>query len=257
MKMKQISDSTIKITLDIDYVLDQGMELNDFLVPNERTEEFFYAVLDELELPDNFKGSGMLSFRVTPKVDRLDIFVTKSEIDQRFNFDQLDELPDPEEIEHMDPEEFMNYMENFLAKHSQADQAAQSHLEEVEEAEEEVAGLVDSHDEGEELGRSRQDAHDEYIYYILSFSTLKQAIEYAHIIDYQTETSELFKYGESYYLTVLVDIYRERKDFPLHLLARMLEHAEEASLSRPFLREHGYLLIPEDAIEELRKVRLA
>ena len=31
--------------------------------------------MDELDLPDNFKDSGMLSFRVTPRKDRLDVLL--------------------------------------------------------------------------------------------------------------------------------------------------------------------------------------
>ena len=66
MKMKQISDSTIKITIQLEDLEERGMEIADFLVPQEKTEEFFYAILDELEMPESFLDSGMLSFRVTP-----------------------------------------------------------------------------------------------------------------------------------------------------------------------------------------------
>ena len=48
MKMKQISDSTIKITIQLEDLEERGMEIADFLVPQEKTEEFFYAILDEL-----------------------------------------------------------------------------------------------------------------------------------------------------------------------------------------------------------------
>ena len=71
MKMKQISDSTIKITIQLEDLEERGMEIADFLVPQEKTEEFFYAILDELEMPESFLDSGMLSFRVTPKPDKL------------------------------------------------------------------------------------------------------------------------------------------------------------------------------------------
>ncbi len=65
MKVKQISDSTLKITIKLDDLEERGMELSDFLIPQEKTEEFFYTVLDELDLPMTFRESGMLSFRVT------------------------------------------------------------------------------------------------------------------------------------------------------------------------------------------------
>ena len=40
MKMKQISDSTIKITIQLEDLEERGMEIADFLVPQEKTEEF-------------------------------------------------------------------------------------------------------------------------------------------------------------------------------------------------------------------------
>ncbi len=56
MKMKQISDTTLKITMSLEDLMDRGMEIADFLVPQEKTEEFFYAILDELEMPESFFG---------------------------------------------------------------------------------------------------------------------------------------------------------------------------------------------------------
>ena len=78
MEMKQINETTLKIMITMEDLEEHGMELKDFLIPQEKTEEFFYTVMDELDLPDNFKNSGMLSFRVTPRKDRVDVFVTKS-----------------------------------------------------------------------------------------------------------------------------------------------------------------------------------
>ena len=98
MKMKQISDTTLKITMSLEDLMDRGMEIADFLVPQEKTEEFFYAILDELEMPESFLDTGMLSFRVTPKPDKVDVFVTKSKIDQNLDFEDLSDLPDMEEL---------------------------------------------------------------------------------------------------------------------------------------------------------------
>ena len=53
MKMKQISDTTLKITMTLDDLMDR-MEVADFLVLREKNRGFFYAILDELEMPDNF-----------------------------------------------------------------------------------------------------------------------------------------------------------------------------------------------------------
>ena len=114
MKMKQISDTTLKITMSLEDLMDRGMEIADFLVPQEKTEEFFYAILDELEMPDSFLDTGMLSFRVTPKPDKVDVFVTKSKIDQNLDFEDLADLPDMDELAKMSPDEFLKTLERTI-----------------------------------------------------------------------------------------------------------------------------------------------
>lgn len=233
MKMKQISDSTLKITIHLDDLEERGMELSDFLVPQEKTEDFFYAVLDELDLPHTFKESGMLSFRVTPKPDRVDIFVTKSDLDKPLDFDEFADLHDFSEVSSMTPDEFFKTLEQSVRKKSQEDQAAVEHLAEVEEREEEP---------------------EKYIYYILEFASLQEVLDFIPTIDYPVEESELYKMNGRYYMTILVDVEHRSREYADHLLARMLEFAKDTTLSRPVLQEHGVTLWPVGAIAALREV---
>ncbi len=50
--------------MSLEDLMDRGMEIADFRSTG-KTEEF-YAILDELEMPDSL-DTGMLSFRVTLK----------------------------------------------------------------------------------------------------------------------------------------------------------------------------------------------
>lgn len=240
MKMKQISDSTLKITIKLEDLEERGMELADFLVPQEKTEEFFYTVLDELELPMTFRESGMLSFRVTPKPDKVDIFVTKSDIDRNIDFDDLADFANLEELSQMTPDEFLKTLEKSVREKSieLGDEAAVRHLEETEQSEE----------------AAEDDRR--YIYYILKFKNLGEIVRFVHTIDFAVDTSELYKMNDHYYMTVLINVENRPAQYPTYLLSRMLEHADDTSLSRPVLQEHGKLLLPVDAIEELRKVQL-
>jgi len=238
MKMKQISDSTIKITIQLEDLEERGMEIADFLVPQEKTEEFFYAILDELEMPESFLDSGMLSFRVTPKPDKLDVFVTKSKIDQQLDFDDLSELPDMEELSHMTPDEFIKTLEKTISDKTKGDAEAIHHLEQEE--------LRDNQESKEvsELPASQ------YIYFILHFSTLQQVVDFAKTVTYSVDTSELYKMESDYYLTVLVDT----SQYPTWLLAIIREYADDSEVTRAVLQEHGHLLMVSGAIENLKKV---
>ncbi|HEM3701795.1 TPA: adaptor protein MecA [Streptococcus suis] len=237
MKVKQISDSTLKITIKLDDLEERGMELADFLIPQEKTEEFFYTVLDELELPLTFRESGMLSFRVTPKPDRVDIFVTKSDLDQNLNFDEFTDLSDFGDVSSMTPDEFFKSLEQTVREKSSKDMAAVRHLEEVEEAEE-----------------AEEETQERYIYYILEFDDMHDVISFVNTVDYPIEESEFYKLDNRYYLTVLINIEHRSKQYPEYLLSRMLEFTNDTKLTRPILQEHGVLLVPLAAIEELRKV---
>lgn len=242
MKMEQISDSTIKITIQLEDLEERGMEIADFLVPQEKTEEFFYAILDELEMPESFLDSGMLSFRVTPKPDKLDVFVTKSKIDQQLDFDDLSELPDMEELSHMTPDEFIKTLEKTISDKTKGDAEAIHHLEQEE--------LRDNQETKEvsELPASQ------YIYFILHFSTLQQVVDFAKTVTYSVDTSELYKMESDYYLTVLVDTEHQPSQYPTWLLAIIREYADDSEVTRAVLQEHGHLLMVSGAIENLKKV---
>ena len=245
MKMKQISDTTLKITMSLEDLMDRGMEIADFLVPQEKTEEFFYAILDELEMPDSFLDTGMLSFRVTPKPDKVDVFVTKSKIDQNLDFDDLADLPDMDELAKMSPDEFLKTLEKTMAEKTKDDIEAIQSLEQVEKEEE--AAL----DEALEVEEGKREP---YIYYILRFDDLSSLVSFAKTVDYQMETSELYKMNDQYYLTVLVDVEDQPSLYPAWLLARMREFADDSDISRSVLQEYGQLLINHEAVQGLQKV---
>ena len=244
MKMKQISDTTLKITMTLDDLMDRGMEIADFLVPQEKTEEFFYAILDELEMPDNFLDSGMLSFRVTPKPDKVDVFVTKSKIDQNLDFEDLADLPDMEELAQMSPDEFLKTLEKSIAEKTKDDIEAIQSLEQVEAKEEQ-----------EQADKENESKKEPYIYYILRFASLVDLVAFAKTVNYQMATSELYKMNGHYYLTILVDVENHPSPYPAWLLARMREFADDSDISRSVLQEYGQILINHDAVLNLQKIR--
>ena len=207
MEVKQISESTIKITIKLEDLEEHGMEMADFLVPQEKTEEFFYTILDELEMPESFLDSGMLSFRVTPKPDKLDVFVTKSKVDKNLNFEDLADLPGMDELSQMTPDEFLKTLEKNIFEKSRDDIDAVQMLEKAEEED------TSEPEEGQE--------QDRYIYYILRFSDLKNLIAFTKTVNYPVDTSELYKMDQHYYLTILVDIEGRPSRYPAWLLAAM------------------------------------
>ena len=236
MEIKQISETTLKITISMEDLEERGMELKDFLIPQEKTEEFFYSVMDELDLPDNFKDSGMLSFRVTPRKDRIDVFVTKSEINKDINFEDLAAFDD---VSNMSPEEFFKTLEQTML--SKGDTEAHEKLGKIEEM---MEGAV------EDVNPS------DYVHYVLDFPSLEATVAFAKAIDFPVEASELYKMDGAYYMTVLIDLQKHPSYYANLMYARMLEYAGAGTKTRAYLQEHAVELLTDDAVEKLKMIEL-
>lgn len=236
MEMKQISETTLKITISMEDLEEHGMELKDFLIPQEKTEEFFYSVMDELDLPDNFKDSGMLSFRVTPRKDRIDVFVTKSEINKDMNFEDLAAFDD---VSNMSPEEFFKTLEQTML--SKGDTEVHEKLGKIEEM---MEGAV------EDVNPS------DYVHYVLDFPSLEATVAFAKAIDFPVEASELYKMDGAYYMTVLIDLQNHPSYYANLMYARMLEYAGAGTKTRAYLQEHAVELLTDDAVEKLKMIEL-
>lgn len=236
MEMKQISETTLKITISMEDLEERGMELKDFLIPQEKTEEFFYSVMDELDLPDNFKDSGMLSFRVTPRKDRIDVFVTKSEINKDINFEDLAAIDD---VSNMSPEEFFKTLEQTML--SKGDTEAHEKLGKIEEM---MEGAV------EDVNPS------DYVHYVLDFPSLEATVAFAKAIDFPVEASELYKMDGAYYMTVLIDLQNHPSYYANLMYARMLEYAGAGTKTRAYLQEHAVELLTDDAVEKIKMIEL-
>lgn len=251
MEMKQISETTLKITISMDDLEERGMELKDFLIPQEKTEEFFYAVMDELELPDNFKDSGMLSFRVTPRKDRLDVFVTKSELNKEIN---LEDLSDFDDLSTMSPEDFFKNIEKTMIE--KGDVNAHEKLGKIEELLEEATSQQSQ--ESSESVQEQEELIDplDYVHFVLDFKSIEEVIRFAKSIDFPVEASELYKENNLYHMTILLDIQNQPSYYANVMYARLIEHANPGTKTRAYLQEHGLLLSEDGAVEDFRMIDL-
>ena len=250
MEMKQISETTLKITISMEDLEERGMELKDFLIPQEKTEEFFYSVMDELDLPDNFKDSGMLSFRVTPRKDRIDVFVTKSEINKEINFEDLAAFVD---VSNMSPEEFFKTLEQTML--SKGDTEAHEKLGKIEEMMESAVEEVLT--EQAQTEPSEDDINpSDYVHYVFDFQTLEAVVAFAKAIDFPVEASELYKDGGLYHMTILLDLQNHPSYYANLMYARLLEYASTGTKTRAYLQEHGLEMLADDAVVKLKMIEL-
>ena len=113
---------------------------------------------------------------MTPKPDKVDVFVTKSKLDKNLSFEDLADLPDMDELSHMSPDEFLKTLEKSILEKSKEDIEAVQSLE-TAEAEEREHLSQEAADE-----QSAENA-ERYIYYILRFALLLPQLKIGRVME--------------------------------------------------------------------------
>lgn len=221
MEYKQINDKTIKISLTFDDLKSHDIKMSDFLVNQGMVEKLFYELVSELEIEDKFANTGMMTFQVRPHPQGVDLLVT-----EELNMDNM-QFPEGSE-------------------------GLQEMMDEAMEQMGDMASLMDNLS-----SRPNFDVMDDqadFIYFILKFNKISDAVKLSQAVIDDVEESELFQFQDHFYLTILDN--QKRKGFKeVGLLrARMLEYGEPSDFSREALLEHGQTIFREEALEKLQQI---
>lgn len=88
MEMEHINENTIRVIIGNEDLADRGITFLDLLGNHKEVENFFYSILEEVDIEDQFQGSDAVTFQVLPKNDGLELFISKNQADE----DYLDEF---------------------------------------------------------------------------------------------------------------------------------------------------------------------
>ncbi|WP_018659446.1 adaptor protein MecA [Allofustis seminis] len=78
MEIEHINDDTIRVRLRKSDFDELGVSFVELMSDQQQIEAFFYHVLDEADLEDQFKDSESVSFQVMPVADGLDLLISKN-----------------------------------------------------------------------------------------------------------------------------------------------------------------------------------
>lgn len=78
MEMEHINENTIRVLIDNDDLAARGITFLDLLGNHKEIENFFYSILEEVDIEEEFRGSEAVTFQVLPKGDGLELFISKN-----------------------------------------------------------------------------------------------------------------------------------------------------------------------------------
>lgn len=216
MEMEHINEDTIRVVIDNSDLEKRGITFLDLLGNQKQIENFFYSILEEVDVDEEFQETDAVTFQVMPNKNGLELFISKG---ATFREDFLDAVNSQMELSASDSD-----MEEF---------SEQQQLEQ----------LKDEIDEDDDSSVNEL---------VLVFESFEDIISLAQSDYWESEVSHLYHLNKQYYLmiTQLEDEMVARTIEEERAIA--LEYGEKSDVSADILEEYGNKLIDSNALEVIR-----
>lgn len=213
MEMEHINENTIRVLIGNEDLADRGITFLDLLGNHKEVENFFYSILEEVDVEDEFQGSEAVTFQVLPKSDGLELFISKNTtIDDISNFEGMNDV-NPEDVT------------NMIRRQLEAD---------LKEDTQEL--LADN-------------TVKNVVFELIDFEAM---IQLSNEVYLQSVRTNLYNYKGTYYLKVSFLLDELGKTQVDNEMAQLLEFASVSSVTPEILTEYGTLVMERNALELTR-----
>src|SRR5699024_5034658 len=227
MEIEHINDDTIRVTIDNSDLMNRGITFLDLLGNEKQIESFFYGILEEVDLNDDFKDSDSVTFQVMPKNNGLELFISKGA-----NVD--------EDIINSIARESKQLSSNEKKKSKGEDSEDSKVINDILGQLEDDSNLDDNHNEKTSS-------------MIVAFDNIEKLLILVTDLDDEFIDSVLYHQNSIYYLYLeFEDLYRTTEVYRKLLFAKVKEYREESPVSVDVLEEHADVIIEENALGILK-----
>ncbi|EPH97685.1 negative regulator of genetic competence [Enterococcus faecalis 13-SD-W-01] len=209
MEMEHINENTIRVVIGNEDLAERGISFLDLLGNHKEIETFFYSILEEVDIEEEFRGSEAVTFQVLPKGDGLELFISKN-------------LPDEELAQSGDfagdPEEVSEFLRRQLMDSEETEEKAK-----IPEAPEKEAVFI--------------------------FDDFEQMVQLAKDVELESAWTNLYIFEDHYYLDVHFWLEELNKADVDNQIAKILEFANKSDITSARLDEYGKCLMERNALE--------
>lgn len=219
MEMEHINENTIRVLIESADLEERGVTFLDLLGNHKQIENFFYSILEEVDVDEQFHESDAITFQVLPNGNGLELFISKG---GPLN-DQLDFSSASEDL---NSDEFSQYIKKQMIQNAEkSDNKTDEYVSHTE-------------DETKEI--------------VLKFNEFEDMIELSKMMHLDNAVTNLFLYKDIYYLNLIFFIDELTERSADEEIALALEFADKTSVTQWILEEHGKLIMEKNALELTR-----
>ncbi|OBS61474.1 adaptor protein MecA [Enterococcus mundtii] len=212
MEMEHINENTIRVMIGHDDLEERGVSFLDLLGNHREIENFFYSILEEVDIEEEFQSSEAVTFQVLPKGDGLELFISKNMPDEEIGQNNESTLNSADVSEFLQGQMLANEEESDLTESTTA---------------------------------SEQRA-------IFVFDDFEQVIQLANDVQLESAWTDLYQLEERYYLVVHFWMESLNQTDVENQYARILEFAEKSTRTAEALNEYGQQLMERNALERVK-----
>ncbi|MBO0478767.1 adaptor protein MecA [Vagococcus fluvialis] len=221
MEMERINDNTIRVSIGNEDLAERGITFLDLLGNQKQIESFFYSILEEVDVDEQFQETDSVTFQVLPNQDGLELFISKNL-----------PLDDMENIERMEDNLLGDSFSNFLKEH------IASHDKEKEE-------LIDEEIDMVHYGESIQEA-------VFRLDNFEALIVLAKNIKLHNVLTYLYQFKDEYYLRVSFFSDEKSEGQMKNDYSQIYEYAYRTNVTTDILEEYGEMIMERNALELTR-----
>lgn len=212
MEMEHINENTIRVMIGHEDLEERGVSFLDLLGNHREIENFFYSILEEVDIEDEFRSSEAVTFQVLPKGDGLELFISKN----------------------LSNEEMLQNDENSLDSDDVTEFIQQQILNnEAEESDERISDEIE---------------HQA----IFAFDDFEQMIQLANNVELESAWTDIYILDDVYYLVVHFWMENLSQMDVENQIARVLEYVEKSDRTNETLNEYAKLIMERNALERTK-----
>lgn len=215
MEIEHINEDTIRVKIENTDLEERGITFLDLLGNQKQIENFFYSILEEVDIDEEFQESDAVTFQVMPNNNGLELFISKG---AQYREDMEDDL---EEDSIMDPVKMLN---ESLSQNKKED--------------------------GVEEYMNAQDTKTMEAVFV--FHNFEQMIMMAQEYYLECGLSNLYKFKDQYYLHIVFFIEEMTLKTTDEEIAHALEFGERSRISADVLDEYADKIMDTNALELVR-----
>lgn len=223
MEMERINENTIRVSIGNEDLAERGITFLDLLGNQKQIESFFYSILEEVDVDEQFQETDSVTFQVLPNQDGLELFISKN-----LPLDDMDNIEAMED--NLLGDSFSNFLKEHIASHDDKEKKDDGLDEEVD--------FLQNTD-------NVQDA-------VFRLDNFESMIVLAKNIKLHNVLTYLYLFKEEYYLRVSFFVEEKGEAQIKNDFSQIYEYAHGTNITTDILEEYGQVIMELNALELTR-----